>query len=68
VRVTIQARHGKRWRTVDSVKTRTNGRYTWHYRFKASASGHAFSFRARVDSTLYPFTAGDSRSVIARVR
>jgi hypothetical protein len=68
VQVTIQARDGKRWRTVDSVKTRANGRYTWHYRFKASAGGHTFSFRARVDSPLYPFTAGNSRSVIVRVR
>lgn len=69
VDIKIQARDGRVWRTVDSVKTRSDGRFRWTYRFRSpAAAGRSFTFRARVDSTIYPFSAGNSRAVKVRVR
>jgi 5-hydroxyisourate hydrolase-like protein (transthyretin family) len=69
VDVAIQARDGRVWRTVDSVKTRSDGRFRWTYRFRSPASaGRRYVFRARVNSTIYPFSAGNSRAVNVRVR
>ena len=68
VQVTIQARDGRVWRTIGTVKTRARGRYTWRYRFKRSARGKTFALRARVDSPVYPFTPGHSRGLEVPVR
>ncbi len=68
VQITIQARDGKVWRAVGNVKTRARGRYSWPYRFKQSARGRRFAFRAHVDSPVYPFTPGNSKAVSVRVR
>lgn len=68
VQVTIQARDGRVWRTIGTVKTRARGRYTWRYRFKRSARGKTFALRARVDSPVYPFTPGHSPSLKVPVR
>jgi hypothetical protein len=68
VQVTIQARDGRRWRTVDSVRTTRTGSFSWPYRFKPSAAGHTFAFRARVTSPIYPFAAGNSKTLLVRVR
>jgi hypothetical protein len=68
VQVTIQARDGRVWRPIGTVKTRARGRYTWRYRFKRSARGKTFALRARVDSPVYPFTPGHSRSIRVPVR
>jgi hypothetical protein len=69
VDVAIQARDGRVWRTVDSVKTRSDGRFRWTYRFRSPASaGRRYVFRARVNSTSYPFGAGNSPAISVRVR
>ena len=66
--VLIQARDRRRWRTVDTVETRQDGRFSWPYRFSARSGGLTFAFRARVKSPIYPFAAGNSRTVLVRVR
>jgi 5-hydroxyisourate hydrolase-like protein (transthyretin family) len=66
--VSIQARDGRKWRTVDTVETRKDGRYSWPYRFSARSGGHTFAFRARVKSPNYPFEPGTSKVVVVRVR
>ena len=69
VDVTIQARDGRVWRTVGTVKTRRDGRFRWTYRFRTpSSAGRTFGFRARVASAIYPFQAGTSKTVRVRVR
>ena len=69
VDVTIQARDGRVWRTIGTVKTRRDGRFRWNYRFRTPASaGRTFGFRARVNSVIYPFAAGSSKTVLVRVR
>ncbi len=69
VDVAIQARDGRTWRTVDTVKTGAGGRYSWPYRFRqAGSAGRRYFFRARVDSSIYPFSAGNSRVISVRVR
>lgn len=66
--VLIQARDRRRWRTIDSVETRADGRFAWRYRFSARSGGLTFAFRARVKSPSYPFGAGNSRTITVRVR
>jgi hypothetical protein len=66
--ISIQARDGRKWRTVDTVETTRNGRYSWPYRFSARSGGHTFAFRARVKSPNYPFEPGTSKAVTVRVR
>ncbi len=69
VDVAIQARDGRVWRTVDVVKTKSDGRYSWPYRFRSRGSvGRTYAFRARVNSPIYPFAAGNSGAVVVRVR
>jgi hypothetical protein len=68
VEVKIQARDGNRWRTIDDVKTTRGGRFRWTYRFKSSGGGRTFGFRARVESPVYPFAAGNSKPMFVRVR
>ena len=69
VDVAIQARDGRVWRTVDTVKTGAGGRYSWPYRFRnAGSAGRTYLFRARVNSAIYPFAAGNSRVIRVRVR
>jgi len=68
VDVAIQARDGRVWRTVDVVKTRADGRFTWPYRFRtATSAGRTFLFRARVNTASYPFAARSSAPVTVRV-
>jgi hypothetical protein len=51
------------------VKTRSDGRYRWTYRFQLGASaGGRYRFRVKVDSPICPFSPGTSRTVVARVR
>lgn len=68
IRIEIQARDGRKWRTVGSVKTKRRGRYGWSYRFSSAAAGRTYGFRARVVSEIYPFAVGNSRSALVRVR
>jgi hypothetical protein len=68
VQVVIQARAGKTWSTVGTVKTRAGGRYGWPHRFTPAQRGRRFALRAHVDSPVYPFTPGNSRGVSVRVR
>ena len=68
IEVKIQPRDGRVWRTIATVKTTRGGRFRWTYRFKRGAAGRTFAFRARVDSPLYPFAAGNSKPVLVRVR
>ena len=68
VQVTIQARQGRSWNTVATVKTRAGGRYSWPHRFTRAQRGRTFRLRAHVDSPVYPFTPGNSRPVSVRVR
>jgi hypothetical protein len=66
--VSIQARQGGVWRTVDTVETRSDGRYSWPYRFQRGQAGRRFFFRARVKSPNYPFEPGASATLAVRVR
>jgi hypothetical protein len=68
IEVKIQPRDGRVWHTFATVKTTRGGRFRWTYRFKASAAGRTFAFRARVDSPLYPFAATNSKPILVRVR
>jgi hypothetical protein len=68
VDVTIQARRDGVWRTADTVKTRSDGRFSWPYRFRRGQAGRTFVFRARVNSAIYPFAAGNSKAIRVRVR
>jgi len=68
VQVSIQARDGRLWRTVDAVRTTKTGAFRWRYRFKPSSGGRTFAFRARVASPIYPFAAGNSKALTVRVR
>lgn len=68
VEVKIQARDRRRWRTIDEVKTKRDGAFRWTYRFGRGASGRTYAFRARADSPIYPFAAGNSKPVLVSVR
>jgi hypothetical protein len=68
VPVDIYGRDGRVWRPFGHVKTRAGGRYTWHYHFKQAARGRTYALRTRVDSPVYPFTPGTSRSIYVPVR
>lgn len=66
--VSIQARQGGVWRNVDTVETRSDGRFSWPYRFGRGQAGRTFFFRARVKSPNYPFEPGTSATIRVRVR
>ncbi|MEA2151162.1 MAG: hypothetical protein QOD69_2992 [Solirubrobacteraceae bacterium] len=66
--VSIQARQDGVWRTVDSVETRRDGRFSWPYRFRPGQAGRTFFFRARVKSPNYPFDPGATKPIRVRVR
>jgi hypothetical protein len=68
VQIIVQFRRGATWRTVGTVKTRAGGRFTWRYRFLRQTRGRTFTLRARADSPIYPFVAGNSRPFRVRVR
>lgn len=68
VQVKIQARQGKTWRTVDDVRTSSGGGFRWRYRFPARQARRTYAFRARVASDVYPFAAGNSKTLKVRVR
>jgi hypothetical protein len=68
IEVKIQPRDGRVWHTFATVKTTRGGKFRWTYRFKTSAAGRTFAFRARVDSPLYPFAATNSKPILVRVR
>lgn len=68
VQVTIQVRSDGRWRPLGNVKTTARGNYIFRYRFVRFARGRTITFRARVDSPIYPFAAGNSRLLRVHVR
>ncbi|MEA2270001.1 MAG: hypothetical protein QOC64_2611 [Solirubrobacteraceae bacterium] len=68
VQVLVEARDGRVWRPIGTAKTKAGGRFAWSYRFKATAANRRFALRARVDSPIYPFAAGNSAPVIVHVR
>lgn len=68
VEIKIQARDGRRWRTIDDVRTTARGAFAWRYRFKASGAGKTFAFRARVASPIYAFASASSEPIRVRVR
>jgi hypothetical protein len=68
IEVKIQPRDRREWHTFATVKTTGGGKFRWTYRFKRSAAGRTFAFRARVDSPIYPFAAGNSKPMFVRVR
>jgi hypothetical protein len=68
IQVTIQVNTRGIWRPIGNVKTKASGRYTWRYRFGSPAAHTAFSFRAHVDSPIYPFAPSDSAYMRVRVR
>ena len=67
VEIKIQARDGRRWRTIDDVRTTARGAFAWRYRFKASGAGSTFAFRARVASPIYAFASANSKPMRVRV-
>jgi hypothetical protein len=68
IEVKIEARNGRVWRTIGTVKTTRGGKFRWRYRFSRAAAGRTYAFRARVDSPIYPFAAGNSKAMFVRVR
>jgi hypothetical protein len=68
VDVRIQANQRGVWRTVDTVRTRRDGRFSWPYRFLPGQGGRTYAFRARVSSAIYPFAAGNSAVIRVRVK
>jgi hypothetical protein len=68
VEVKLQGRNGRRWQTVDTVKTTRGGKFRWRYRFSRAAAGRTYAFRVKVDSPVYPFAAGTSKVIFVRVR
>ncbi len=67
IKLEVQARDGRRWRTFDTTTTTRGGRYRFGYRFKPTAAGRRFHLRVLVDSPLYPFARGSSRPAAIRV-
>jgi hypothetical protein len=68
VEVKIQARNGRRWQTIATVKTARGGTFRWRYRFSRAGAGRTFAFRVRSDSPIYPFAPGTSKAMLVRVR
>jgi hypothetical protein len=68
LQITIQARQGRTWRTIDAVRTTRTGAFAWHYRFAAIQARRTYAFRARVASPIYPFAAASSGAALVRVR
>ena len=67
VPVEIQARSRGRWQTVATVASRSNGRFSWRYRFRFVKRDALFSFRAVVRSVPgWPWAT--VRSGVAKVR
>jgi hypothetical protein len=57
-----------RWRTIETLRTNSRGRFAYRYTFSTGA-GSAYRFRASIQySRAYPFLASASRSVRVRVR
>lgn len=68
VQILIYGRDGRVWKPFGRARTRRDGRFTWSYRFKARSAGSRFLIRAQVDSPIYPFAPGKSRSMLVNVR
>jgi hypothetical protein len=68
VEVKIQARQGLTWRTIDDVRTASDGSFRWRYRFPTRQARRTYAFRARVASPIYPFAAASSKVVRVGVR
>lgn len=67
VTVEIQARSGRRWRTVGVRRASVGGAFTYRYRLKRTASAR-FQFRARIRRTSdLPVIPKPSRTVRVRV-
>jgi hypothetical protein len=57
-----------RWRTIETLRTSSRGRFAYRYTFSTGA-GSSYRFRASIQYTrAYPFLASASRSVRVRVR
>lgn len=68
VPIVIQARPGRSWRAVTTVRARRNGTWSARYRVPRQLRGR-YVFRALVKPTSsYPYASGKSRSVALRVR
>jgi hypothetical protein len=72
VTVVVQGRASgsRRWETFADTTAASNGRFSVHYRFRASASrGRRFAFRARIrPGTSSPYRTGYSDTITVRVR
>jgi hypothetical protein len=72
VTVLVQGRASgsRHWETFADTTARRSGRFSVHYRFRASASrGRRFAFRARIrPGTTSPYRTGYSNSITVRVR
>jgi hypothetical protein len=68
IEVTMQARQGSKWRTIDGVRTTSGGAFRWRYRFSTRQARRTYAFRARVASQNYPFAAASSKAALVRVR
>lgn len=57
-----------RWRTIDTVRTRKGGKWTWSHKLTRSSRG-SLPFRVRLEPAgTVPATGGSSRKVSVRVR
>jgi hypothetical protein len=67
--VELQGFENGRWREFRTLRSRTDGRFSTRYRFKAASAGRRFRLRVRVRAEAsYPFSTGYSRVVRVRVR
>ena len=66
--IKIEIFYRGRWRTIETLRTNSQGRFTYAYAFSAGARG-SYLFRASTQySQAYPFLAGTSRPVHVKVR
>ena len=67
--IDLQAHERGAWRTFATVRTRRNGRFTTHYRFRRAAPRITYPMRVRVrPDAAYPYALGYSRAVRVTVR
>jgi hypothetical protein len=67
--VELQGYERGKWRTFDSVRTKSSGRFTSSYRFQRGSAGRTFRLRVRIRSDAsYPFSTGYSHVIHVRVR
>jgi hypothetical protein len=65
----VQVRKPDGWDTIASVRSNSEGRWNWRYRFRRTFEPTRYAFRARVRTESgFPYATGHSRQLIVSVR